>query len=83
MALDSSDISIATLSGEDAISSISGGSFYVVSAPSASELLIKYFGAEEGEFDKESRFLHPSLDSFKKIYQKRVESKVFLADELK
>lgn len=83
VALDSSDISIATLSGEDAISSISGGSFYVVSAPSASELLIKYFGAEEGEFDKERRFLHPTLDSFKKIYQKKVESKVFLADELK
>ena len=83
VALDSNDISIVTLSGEDAISSISGGSFYVVSAPSASELLIKYFGAEEGEFDKEQRFLHPSLDSFKKIYQKKVESKVFLANELK
>lgn len=83
IALEGDDISIATLSGEDAISSISGGSFYVICAPSASELLTKYFGAEGDSFDKEQRFLHPTLDSFKKIYQKRVENNVFLADELK
>lgn len=81
--LEADGISIATLPGEDVISSISGGSFYVISAPSASELLVKYFGAEENSFDKSRCFLHPTLDSFIKIYQKRVENRVFLADELK
>ena len=28
-------------------------------------------------------FLHPSLESFKAIYQKKVENRVFLADEMK
>jgi LCP family protein required for cell wall assembly len=77
------DISIATISGEDAISAISGGSFYVVCAESASELLIKYFRAEYGSFDKNRCFLHPTLDTFKKIYQKKVENKVFSVNELK
>ena len=83
VAMDSGDISIATMPGEDVISSISGGSFYVISAPSSAELLETYFGAESGGFDKSYAFLHPSLDAFKKIYQKRVENKVFLSDELK
>ena len=83
VAIESGDISIATLPGEDAISSISGGSFYVLSAPSSAELLQSYFGAEQGGFDKNYAFLHPNLDAFKKIYQKRVENRVFLADELK
>ena len=81
--LDNGDISIATLPGEDAISSISGGSFYVASAPSSSELLEKYFFAERNGFDKKRCFLHPSLESFKAIYQKKVENRVFLADEMK
>ena len=80
---DSGDISIATLPGEDAISSISGGSFYVVSALGASELIETYFGAESGSFDKNGSFLHPSLKNFQEIYQKRVENRVFLADEFK
>ena len=83
VAMEGDDISIVTLAGEDAISPISGASFYVASSPSASEILVKYFGAEEGRFDKNRCFLHPSLDSFKQIYQKRVENKVFLATELK
>lgn len=81
--VDSEDISIATLPGEDAISEISGGSFYVLSAPSTEELLVAYFGAEYGGFDKNGYFLHPSLQNFQKIYQKKVENRVFLADEFK
>ena len=81
--VDSSDIRIATLAGEDAVSQISGGSFYVISAPSACEMFETYFGADGREFDKNGYFLHPSLDSFQKIYQKRVENRVFLASELK
>lgn len=83
VAMDGDDISIATIPGEDVISSISGGSFYVLSAPSSAELLESYFGAKSGGFDKSYAFLHPSLDTFRKIYQKRVENRVFLADELK
>lgn len=77
------DISIATLPGEDAISEISGGSFYVLSAPSTAEMLEIYFGAEDDGFDKKRCFLHPSLQRFDKIYHKRVENKVFSANELK
>ena len=83
ISVDNGDISIATLPGEDSISSISGGSFYVASAPSSAELLEKYFFAEQGGFDKKRCFLHPSLESFKVIYQKKVENRVFLANELK
>ena len=79
----SEDISIATLPGEDAISSISGGSFYVLSAPSTAELLRTYFGAEDNGFDANGCFLHASLDSFKEIYRKKAENRVFLANELK
>ena len=81
--MQSGDISIATLPGEDAISEISGGSFYVLSAPSTAELLEIYFGAEDGGFDKKRCFLHPSLQRFDKIYHKRVENRVFSANELK
>ena len=81
--MDISDIRIATIAGEDAISQISGGSFYVISAPSACEMFETYFGADREEFDKNLCFLHPSLDTFKKIYQKRVVNQVFFASELK
>ena len=83
MVVDSSSVSIATLPGEDAISQISGASFYVLSAPSAQELLTEYFLIDEDGFDKSGCFLHPSLENFKKIYQKRIENKVFSVDELK
>ena len=76
------NVSLATLSGEDAVSSISGGSFFVVSKPSAEELLREHF-ALNGEFDSEGRFLHPSLDKFKMIYSKKYENRVFSLEELK
>jgi hypothetical protein len=46
-------------------------------------LLEIYFGAECGGFVKNGYFLHPSLQNFQKIYQKKVENRVFLADEFK
>ena len=76
------NVSLATLSGEDALSSISGGSFFVVSKPSAEELLREHF-ALNGEFDSEGRFLHPSLDKFKMIYSKKYENRVFSLEDLK
>lgn len=82
-AVKSKDIRIATAPGEDAVSSISGASFYILSAPSMAELLEKYFCADADSFDKNMRFLHPSLDSFAQIYRKKIENKVFSADELK
>lgn len=83
ISMKSEDISIATLAGEDTVSSISGGSFYVVSSPSAAEIMMQYFGAHDNEFDKNGYFLHPTLENFKKIYHKRIENRVFSADELK
>ena len=82
-AVQSKDISIATAPGEDAISSISGASFYILSAPSTAELLEKYFCADADGFDKNLCFLHPSLDSFERIYRKKIENNVFSAEELK
>ena len=83
VSIKSEDIRIATLAGEDAVSTISGGSFYVLSASSASEILTQYFGAQDNEFDKNGYFLHPSLENFQKIYHKKIENQVFSADELK
>ena len=83
MVVDSSGVSIATVPGEDAVSQISGASFYVISAPSTEEMLKEYFLIDDGDFDKSGFFLHPSLENFEKIYRKRIENKVFSVDELK
>ncbi|MBO7302857.1 MAG: LCP family protein [Clostridia bacterium] len=76
-------VRLATLPGEDAISEISGASFYVASASSASALLEDNFGARAESFDTEGVFLHPSLDSFRRIYRKNAENEIFSLDELK
>lgn len=84
--VDCEKVCFVTLPGEDARSEVSGASFYVLSAPSVSELLTSYFSKiqeEPYEFDKDRYFLHPSLESFRKIYAKRVDSEVLFAEELK
>ena len=83
MTVKTDSVRLATLPGEDAVSRISGGSFYVVSKKSAQELLELYFGAESESFDTDGLFLHPRLDSFKEIYEKRVENDTFSIDHLK
>ena len=80
---DNESVKLATLPGEDTISEISGASFYVASAPSASALLTDNFGAMAEDFDSEGVFLHPSLDSFRRIYRKNAENEIFSLDELK
>lgn len=76
-------VKFATLPGEDAVSEISGASFYVVSAPSVSKLLEDNFSAKAGGFDSEGAFLHPTLESFRKIYRKKLENEIFSLEELK
>ncbi len=80
--VDVSNVRLATIAGEDARSSISGGSFFVLSKDSAEEILREYFSLD-GEFDREGKFLHPSLENFRKIYYQRVENKIFSLEELK
>ena len=80
--ISSDEVSFATVAGEDAVSSISGGSFFVLSKPSAQDILNEHFSAD-GEFDPEGRFLHPSLENFKKIYEKKIENNALTIDELK
>ena len=77
------NICFATVCGEDARSEVSGASFYVISAYGVSELLTRYFDQNGNGFDREGRFLHPSLDSFKKIYAKKDANELFFINDLK
>ena len=77
-----SDVSLATIAGEDARSSISGGSFFVLSKDAAEEILRERFSLD-ADFDRDGKFLHPSLENFRKIYYQRVENKIFSIEELK
>ena len=81
--LDEENVCIATASGEDAVSEVSGASFYVISAQGVSRVTEKYFTQNGRGFDSEERFLHPSLESFRKIYAKKDENELFLISDLK
>lgn len=83
LSLDGEDTCIATLPGEDIISEISGGSFYVASFEGSAELVESYFGGSAENFDRDKSFLHPTLEGFKKIYQKKTEAELIFLSELK
>ena len=83
LSLDGERACMVTLPGEDVISEISGGSFYVASKQGTAELLAEHFGGNIGSFDREELLLHPSLDSFKKIYRRKINAKLVFFNELK
>ena len=83
LSLDSERACMVTLPGEDVISEISGGSFYVASKQGTAELLAERFGGDIGSFDREELLLPPSLDSFKKIYRRKINAKLVFLNELK
>ena len=83
LSLDGERACVVTLPGEDVISEISGGSFYVVSKQGTAELLERSFGGDIDSFDREELLLHPCLDSFKKIYRKKIDARLVFLSELK
>lgn len=83
LSLDGDKACVATLPGEDVISEISGGAFYVLSRQGSAELTSRYFGGDVDFFDGEGVFLHPSLDSFRKIYRKKINAGLVFLSELK
>lgn len=80
----SDKVSFVTLAGEGAVASVSGASYYVISRPSAIEIVNEYLGADADEesFDKNRAFLNEKYDSFKDIYNSRVQYDVYDAKSL-
>lgn len=80
----SDKVTFVTLAGEGAVASVSGASYYVISRPSAIEIVTEYLGAEadEDSFDKNRAFLNEKYDSFKEIYNSRVQYAVYDAKSL-
>ena len=83
MSVDDKNVCFVTLPGEDAISSVSGGSFYVMSAKGTKDILSEYFCVTGKGFDKRGRFLHTGIQKFKEIYNSDKEKNVFFINDLK
>lgn len=58
---------LLTLPGEEAVASVSGASYYVVSRSACEEIMKKYFGAS-APFDADGSFLNTNYESFESIY---------------
>lgn len=66
--LDSSDIELMTLPGEDATAGSGGASYYVLSAQPTRRILEEYFVIKAEQIDKKRLFEHPSNEKFREIY---------------
>lgn len=75
-------IEFVTAPGED-VTGKSGGSFYVLSAPSMEELLCRVFGKQTDGFDPQKRFLNGSNSAFRKIYEKKYAYRLYSVAESK
>ena len=65
-------ISFVTMPGKEVTATVSGASYYSLSALSVAEITELYFG-RDGEFDRDKKFLNESYDSFRLIYENYVE----------
>ena len=65
-------ILFATIPGKEVTATVSGASYYAVSAPSASEMTERYFGRKR-DFDSDKKFLNERYDSFRLVYENYVE----------
>ncbi len=59
---------LMTLPGEEAIAEKSGASYYALSSVATDELLVQYFGASAGNFDKNGVFRNSKYQRFCEIY---------------
>ena len=84
MSIPSENVKFVTLAGESAVAKASGASYYVISRPSAIEILNELMGAglSDESFDRERVFLNDRYDSFENIYKNRAEYKIFDAKTL-
>lgn len=74
-------VSYMTAPGEALQSQNSGAWYYILSAPSMSEILESRFDMS-GEFDKQNKFVDNSNDSFFEVYKKNCEIKIYTADDI-
>lgn len=80
--IDRDRIFFVTAPGEALTAAKSGASYYALSAPAMEELLVSYFGAEKGGFDKNRVFLNESYQSFTEVYRKYIPYSVKRASDM-
>lgn len=78
---DPEQICLVTLPGEE-VTGKSGGSFYVMSAVSAREIIERYFTAGTVELDGKRAFRHPTNTDFSRIYDSKVEYSAIFGDKM-
>ena len=66
--IEEQNILLMTLPGEEAIAEKSGASYYVLSSSATEELLVQYFCATGGNFDRNRVFRNPKYHRFCEIY---------------
>lgn len=67
-AMAEADLLLLTLPGEEAVATQSGASYYVASSKATDEILVWYFSASEGSFDRKQVFRNPRYQHFCAIY---------------
>jgi hypothetical protein len=82
LSIDTQKVALFTLPGEDARAGENGASFYVMSAKSTQEALVKYFDKSDETIDKNVLFCNFEYSKFKKIYETRYELDVRFANDL-
>ena len=75
-------VCFVTLPGQDCVGRQSGASYYVISAPSASEVMQRYFGARAEDFDIKKRFRHTTNEDFAAIYDTACAYSVYSAAQI-
>ena len=71
-----------TAPGEAVTAKKSGASFYSLSSKGCEEILVTYFGARRGDFDREKVFLNGNNADFSRIYEKYVPYKTYTAENI-
>ena len=76
------DVTLLTLPGEEVQSQYSGAWYYVLSQSGMREVIERFLGAEESDFDPERRFVDQKRSSFREIYEKNIPPEAYTAEEL-
>ncbi len=80
--LKADQISFVTAPGSDAVATVSGASYYVLSAKGMATLLRAHFGAKDAEFDPRRVFLHDHYTHFQAIYEADLPYRAFTASKI-
>ena len=82
LSVNEENVALFTLPGEDARAGENGASYYVMSAKSTQDALVRYFGKVSEDIDKNRVFCNFEYEKFKKIYEKAYELDISFAKEL-